>query len=93
MPPPRPEPAEEPPEPPELPDGPITDGEVIGGIRRMAHGDIADTTRLRAWELLGRAIGLFKDSPTDGGAPVVRLTPPLDEPAEPQSQETADDLD
>lgn len=93
MPPRRPEPVDEPPDAPELPDGPITDGEVIGGIRRMAHGDTADTTRLRAWELLGRAIGLFKDSPSDGGAPVVRLTPPLDQPSAAQSQEAIDDVD
>ena len=63
--------------PVEIPDGPITKREVIAGIRRMAYGETADTTRLRAWELLGRTIALFKDSPTDGGAPVVRLTPEL----------------
>ena len=65
------------PEPVEIPDGPITEAEVIAGIRRMAYGETADTTRLRAWELLGRTIALFKDGPTDGGAPVVRLTPEL----------------
>ena len=91
MPPRRPEPASDHDEHGDVPDGPITDGEVIGGIRRMAHGDTADTTRLRAWELLGRAIGLFKDSPSEGGAPVVRLTPPLDQPAEAQGQEASDD--
>ena len=64
-------------EPVEIPDGPITKSEVIAGIRRMAYGETADTTRLRAWELLGRTIALFKDSPSDGGAPVVRLTPEL----------------
>ena len=68
------------PSPSEIPDGPVTDDEVIGGIRRMAHGETADTTRLRAWELLGKTIGLFRDGPAEGGAPVVRLTPPLDEP-------------
>ncbi len=68
--------------PPEPPDGPVTDDEVISGIRRMAHGDTADTTRLRAWELLGKTIGLFRDAASEGGAPVVRLTPALDETSE-----------
>ena len=70
-------------EPVETPDGPITKSEVIAGIRRMAYGETADTTRLRAWELLGRTIALFKDSPTDGRAPVVRLTPELSQQAGP----------
>ena len=74
-----PKPPPERPDSPEIPDGPVTGPEVIGGIRRMAHGETADTTRLRAWELLGRVIGLFKDAPTEGGVPVVRLTPPLDD--------------
>ena len=67
-----------------VPEGPVTEAEVIGGIRRMAHGETADTTKLRAWELLGRVIGLFKESSADGGATVVRLTPPLESALPPE---------
>ena len=77
--------------PSEIPNGPVTDDEVIGGIRRMAHGETADTTRLRAWELLGKTIGLFKDGPPEGGAPVVRLTPPLDQSATNETEAVDDD--
>ena len=61
-------------------DSPVSEAEIINGIREIAYGDAPENTRLRAWELLGKITGLFKDGPTDGGAPVVRLTPPLDEP-------------
>ena len=72
-----------------LAEGPISEAEIINGIREIAYGDAPENTRLRAWELLGKIKGLFKDGPTDGGAPVVRLTPPLDELRE--DVEEADD--
>ncbi len=76
--------------PTDIPSGPVTDDEVIGGIRRMAHGETADTTKLRAWELLGRIIGLFSESAGDGGATVIRLTPSLDHSPQLESEEGDD---
>lgn len=61
-------------------EGPVTEDEVLRGIRWLAYEASSETVSLRAWELMGRHIGMFKDSPSDGGAPVVRLTPPLDRP-------------
>ena len=62
----------------DVPGGPATRDAVMGGIRRLAYHASSETVSLRAWELLGRDIGMFKDAPGDGGAPVVRMTPPLD---------------
>ena len=62
----------------EIPDGPVTEAEVLRGIRRLAYGASSENVSLRGWELMGRHIGMFKDSVSEGGAPVVRLTPPLD---------------
>lgn len=72
------------------PDSPVSEAEIINGIRAIAYGDAPENTRLRAWELLGKITGLFKDGPTDGGAPVVRLTPPLDEPHAEESEASDD---
>lgn len=65
----------------EIPEGPVTRKEVIQGIRQLAYRGISESVQLRAWEVMGRDIGMFKESTPDGGVPVVRLTPPLDQPA------------
>lgn len=57
----------------------LTPDLVLSGILDMATADkTADTTRLRAWELLGRHLGLFREptSEPDGGV-IVRYTPSL----------------
>ena len=52
---------------------------VLSGILAMATAEkTADTTRLRAWELLGRHLGLFREQSSEGDAPaIVRHTPSL----------------
>lgn len=52
---------------------------VLDGILAMATAaKTADTTRLRAWELLGRHLGLFRDaSPSSEPPQIVRHTPSL----------------
>lgn len=75
----------------EIPNGPVTETEVLRGIRRLAYGASSETVSLRGWELMGRHIGMFKDSPLEGGAPVVRLTPPLDLRASTGSEAVNDD--
>lgn len=68
----------------DYPVGPVTKTEVMHGIRRLAYGASSENVSLRAWELMGKDIGMFRDAPSDGGVPVVRLTPALDEaPTEP----------
>ena len=64
----------------EIPEGPVTRSEVIQGIRRLAYRSASENVQLRAWEVMGRDIGMFKESTPEGGVPVVRLTPPLDQP-------------
>ncbi len=77
----------------DVPGGPATRDEVMGGIRRLAYHASSETVSLRAWELMGRDIGMFKDAPGDGGAPVVRMTPPLDpEPTDPPNPDAHRDL-
>jgi len=66
----------------QIPQGPVTRSEVIQGIRSLAYRGESESVQLRAWEIMGRDIGMFKDSAPEGGAPVVRVTPPLDEPAD-----------
>jgi len=66
----------------EIPQGPVTRSEVIQGIRKLAYRGESENVQLRAWEIMGRDIGMFKDSTPEGGAPVVRVTPPLSEPAD-----------
>ncbi len=61
----------------QIPEGAVSEAEVINGIREIAYSSATDNTRLRAWELLGKINGLFRDGASDGGAPVIRLTPPL----------------
>lgn len=65
----------------EIPEGPVTRSEVIQGIRHLAYRGVSESVQLRAWEVMGRDIGMFKEHTPDGGVPVVRLTPPLDQPA------------
>lgn len=65
----------------EIPEGPVTRNEVIQGIRQLAYRGVSESVQLRAWEVMGRDIGMFKEHTPDGGVPVVRLTPPLDQPA------------
>ena len=65
----------------DVPEGPVTRSEVIQGIRHLAYRAESESVQLRAWEVMGRDIGMFKESTPDGGVPVVRLTPPLDQPA------------
>ena len=69
----------------EIPEGPVTRNEVIQGIRHLAYRGESENVQLRAWEIMGKDIGMFKESTPDGGVPVVRLTPPLDQPARSKS--------
>lgn len=62
----------------EVPHGPATREEVMAGIRRLAYEASSETVCLRAWELMGKDIGMFKDASGEGGAPVVRMTPSLE---------------
>ncbi len=61
----------------EIPRGPATREEVMAGIRRLAYCASSENVSLRAWELMGKDIGMFRDAPDEGGAPVVRMTPSL----------------
>ncbi len=74
-----------------IPQGPVTKTEVMRGIRRLAYGASSENVSLRAWELMGKDIGMFRDNPSDGGAPVVRLTPALD--VTPADRSERDDVD
>ena len=57
--------------------GVVTVDDVLLGIRALASDADSETVRLRSWELLGKHLGMFRDSASEGGAPVVRRTPPL----------------
>lgn len=75
----------------DIPRGPATREEVMAGIRRLAYEASSETVSLRAWELMGKDIGMFKDAPGEGGAPVVRMTPSLE--VDPDSEETSHDVE
>ncbi len=68
----------------------VTREEVLTGIRRLAHEADSENVRLRAWELMGRDIGMFRDQQDAGGAPVIRLTPELNTAASVQDERSAD---
>jgi len=68
----------------------VTREEVLTGIRRLAHEADSENVRLRAWELMGRDIGMFRDAQDDGGATVIRLTPELNAAASDQHDRSAD---
>lgn len=68
----------------------VTREEVLTGIRRLAHEADSENVRLRAWELMGRDIGMFRDAQDDGGAPVIRLTPELNAAVPIQELRSAD---
>ncbi|MCY3569048.1 MAG: hypothetical protein OXH38_10500 [Chloroflexi bacterium] len=71
--------------------GRVTREEVLSGIRRLAHEADSENVRLRAWELMGRDIGMFRDAQDDGGATVIRLTPELNAAAGSQGDRSNDD--
>ena len=56
----------------------IRPDDVLEGILKIAQAEKgSEAARLRAWEMLGKHIGMFRDGPARG-APVVRATPSLD---------------
>ncbi len=69
----------------------VTREEVLAGIRLLAREADSENVRLRAWELMGRDIGMFRDSQDDGGVPVIRLTPDLSSAAAGDDDRSADD--
>ena len=68
---------ERPAEPQPAPAAEPSDAQIIRGILALTDESHPAGTRLRAWELLGRRRGLFREQPNSQTAPVVRRTPPL----------------